>query len=379
MEAAARLFRERGYHNVSIDDVAAAVGLTGPALYRHFRNKHQILAHALTEQLRAVEAVTTRSLAMAAEPEDRVTFFLSELGELVLEREEALLWKRERRHLSGDERVEFREKLRAVLAMALTILRSAYPDRREADLELLSWSVLSVYSNVREYREKLDHGRAKELLEVMARAILACTLEAATGVADTHDPSPREPQGRRERILSTATRLFDANGYNGIGIEGIASEAEMALATVYQNFGGKSEILNAVLTRGAEGLHYVTRHRLGFAKDPEDALDTIVRTYIELALGPHGPLLRIVASDLIYLAGEQQQAIRKSEREYVDEWVATLREVLPNIPVVEARARVQSSIGLVADITPIAAMRSRPHIADELRILVSAVLRSGNL
>ena len=43
-QAAARLFTNRGYHNVSMDDVASAVGLTGPALYRHFSKKHDILA-----------------------------------------------------------------------------------------------------------------------------------------------------------------------------------------------------------------------------------------------------------------------------------------------------------------------------------------------
>ena len=39
LAAAGELFREHGYHNVSVAQVAAAVGITAPALYRHFKNK----------------------------------------------------------------------------------------------------------------------------------------------------------------------------------------------------------------------------------------------------------------------------------------------------------------------------------------------------
>jgi AcrR family transcriptional regulator len=45
--AAAHLFQDFGYQNVSIDRIGAAVGLTGPAVYRHFKGKHDILVHAL--------------------------------------------------------------------------------------------------------------------------------------------------------------------------------------------------------------------------------------------------------------------------------------------------------------------------------------------
>ena len=39
LDAAARLFAERGYHGVSIDDIGAAVGMSGPGFYRHFAGK----------------------------------------------------------------------------------------------------------------------------------------------------------------------------------------------------------------------------------------------------------------------------------------------------------------------------------------------------
>ncbi|MDA8313527.1 MAG: TetR/AcrR family transcriptional regulator [Actinomycetota bacterium] len=47
LACAAQLFAARGFHGVSVDDLGAAAGVTGPALYRHFRAKEDILAELL--------------------------------------------------------------------------------------------------------------------------------------------------------------------------------------------------------------------------------------------------------------------------------------------------------------------------------------------
>lgn len=47
LEAAAPLFARRGFHGVSVDDLGAATGVSGPALYRHFRSKEAILSELL--------------------------------------------------------------------------------------------------------------------------------------------------------------------------------------------------------------------------------------------------------------------------------------------------------------------------------------------
>src|SRR5919198_1904523 len=42
VEAAGRLFGERGYDGARLDDVAAAAGVTKPVLYRHFDSKRDL-------------------------------------------------------------------------------------------------------------------------------------------------------------------------------------------------------------------------------------------------------------------------------------------------------------------------------------------------
>lgn len=47
MAVAAELFAERGFHGVSIAELGAACGFSGPAIYRHFRSKDAVLAAML--------------------------------------------------------------------------------------------------------------------------------------------------------------------------------------------------------------------------------------------------------------------------------------------------------------------------------------------
>jgi AcrR family transcriptional regulator len=43
IRAAAKAFNDRGYHNTSLDDIAAALGVTKPTVYYYVTNKEQLL------------------------------------------------------------------------------------------------------------------------------------------------------------------------------------------------------------------------------------------------------------------------------------------------------------------------------------------------
>lgn len=48
LDTAATLFAKRGFHGVSMHDIGAACGISGPALYKHFTGKDDILTRSLT-------------------------------------------------------------------------------------------------------------------------------------------------------------------------------------------------------------------------------------------------------------------------------------------------------------------------------------------
>lgn len=49
VSVAAGLFAQRGFHGVSIYDLGAALGISGPALYKHFASKDALLAAMLID------------------------------------------------------------------------------------------------------------------------------------------------------------------------------------------------------------------------------------------------------------------------------------------------------------------------------------------
>ncbi|MGY1855603.1 SACE_7040 family transcriptional regulator [Modestobacter sp. SYSU DS0290] len=69
LRAAAQLFAERGARAVGVDDVGAAVGITGPAIYRHFTGKDAMLAEMLLRiSERLLEEGAARVAAAADDP-----------------------------------------------------------------------------------------------------------------------------------------------------------------------------------------------------------------------------------------------------------------------------------------------------------------------
>jgi AcrR family transcriptional regulator len=67
LQAAAQLFAERGARAVGVDDVGAAVGVTGPAIYRHFASKDAMLAEMLLRISERLLAGATECVALAGD------------------------------------------------------------------------------------------------------------------------------------------------------------------------------------------------------------------------------------------------------------------------------------------------------------------------
>lgn len=49
LRQAARLFAERGFRGTSVEDIGAACGVSGPAVYKHFAGKDSLLARLLVD------------------------------------------------------------------------------------------------------------------------------------------------------------------------------------------------------------------------------------------------------------------------------------------------------------------------------------------
>jgi AcrR family transcriptional regulator len=127
--AAAALFRERGYRGTSIDDIGGAVGLTGPALYRHFASKEALLAELLERaldrarrDLDAAEAAGGGPRALLQRIVAAAVAQVADEGELVL------VAAREIGHLGQEARTRIVRGQRGILDAWVEALRRVRPE-----------------------------------------------------------------------------------------------------------------------------------------------------------------------------------------------------------------------------------------------------------
>lgn len=72
LREAARLFAESGYNGVSLEDIGAAVGVSGPAVYRHFTGKQALLGAVLIKVSDDLVTGGTRVASDRSTPEERI-------------------------------------------------------------------------------------------------------------------------------------------------------------------------------------------------------------------------------------------------------------------------------------------------------------------
>jgi AcrR family transcriptional regulator len=148
VEAAGRLFGERGYEATRLDDVAAAAGVTKPILYRHFDSK-QALYLALLERHRDDLGSFAGAIPPQGPPEERLRMVL-ELWFAYVE-VHSYAWKMLFRDTSGgpeiqDFRLEVHARARAVLVEMIRSLSEVPIPRRELEplAELMSMGMASL-------------------------------------------------------------------------------------------------------------------------------------------------------------------------------------------------------------------------------------------
>ncbi len=174
LDAAGHLFAERGYHAVSIDDLGTAVGVSGPALYRHFANKESMLIELL---MTASERLLTGFEATVAHTGDDITT-LRDLIDFhadfaIKERDIIRIQDRELANLPPDANRRVRHLQRTYLAGWQQIVARLRPDLDAADLEVRMHALFGILNST-PYNARLD--AATDVRAVLADAALGALL-----------------------------------------------------------------------------------------------------------------------------------------------------------------------------------------------------------
>jgi AcrR family transcriptional regulator len=148
VEAAGRLFGERGYDGTRLDDVAAAAGVTKPILYRHFASK-MALYLALLERHRGDLGSFAAVIPAKGPPQERLRTVL-EVWVAYVEGH-SYAWKMLFRDAGGGPdieafRLEVHARARTVLVEMIRSLSETPIPRRELEplAELMSMGMASL-------------------------------------------------------------------------------------------------------------------------------------------------------------------------------------------------------------------------------------------
>jgi AcrR family transcriptional regulator len=376
-DAAAELFGRRGYHAVSVQDIACAAGVTGPAVYRHFGSKQDVLTHVLLAGLEVFGQATDEALRDTQDANEALHAMVAAVAALAVERREVTaLWRWQGAHLGKPDQTTIRRAGARIMDRWAAALRAARPDLKPDDADLLCWAALSVFGSVAVHHLSLPRKRFEDLLGTLAMAALSLDdLPAPPAEVNGTALAWRGPS-RREELLSVATRLFRERGYHAVSMEDIGAGAGIAGPSIYRYFAGKADILAAAGYRMADRLRLDAERALGEAADPADALNRLVRSYVDTVLRSNN-LLAVFVTEAVGLTERDAKELLRAQRAYVAEWVRLLQASEPAMGEREARITVHAALTIVNDLTRTPRIATRPGIAAELARLAGAVLRAG--
>ncbi len=172
LEVATELFSRQGYHAVGIDDIGAAAGVTGPAVYRHFQNKDAILRElcntAMTELLAGA-----RRAAQAGDPQHVLNALISvHAGFGSRHRRLVAVYVREHRALSQIALRALRRRQRDYEAIWSEALGQVRSDLGTAEIRGVVTAVLSLINAAAHMPTELDDAAVERLLSAGAAAVL---------------------------------------------------------------------------------------------------------------------------------------------------------------------------------------------------------------
>jgi AcrR family transcriptional regulator len=170
LAAAAELFARHGFHGVGINDIGAAVGISGPALYRHFRSKDAVLGEMLTSISELLLSGAQARVDEAGDPENSISSLIRWQVDFALDNP-ALITVQERDlgNLADTDRQRVRALQRRYVEVWVTTIRRARPEVGEPAARAAAHALFGLINST-PHSAHLDRAQMSDLLAAMAYA-----------------------------------------------------------------------------------------------------------------------------------------------------------------------------------------------------------------
>jgi AcrR family transcriptional regulator len=167
--AAARLFSVHGYHSVGINDISAELGLSGPAIYRHYKSKEALLIAVFNDVISSqleqardlVSSIVDAREAMDAIIQNHIDFVFDQT-------ENFLLWRTEFRSLPEADRHRLRYLQRLYTEEWVRTVRKLRPELDDDRIRAICDATIALLQSPTEYHSALAREDLAALLASMA-------------------------------------------------------------------------------------------------------------------------------------------------------------------------------------------------------------------
>ncbi|SNQ47670.1 DNA-binding transcriptional regulator, AcrR family [Frankia canadensis] len=351
--AASGLFYRSGYPNVSTEEIAASVGITAGALYRHFRSKEELLARTLSESFDRAAVVTGRGGA-------DLTQVVGDLAAISARRRElGVLWTRESRYLSSAVRAPMRKHFFLFLDRLVDAIAADRPEVGRRHAEVLAWCTLAVLTSPSYHDVAMSEDAAAALLTGLALAVCRTQVPTERGrdAGSGGGSAPGLPPGnRREALLVAAARMFAERGYQGVTTEEIGAAVGVSSAALYRHFATKADLLVTIVTRATTAMQLAMSGSLARAGTPEAGLTNAAGAYLDFVMS-HPDLVTVLVTESPSLPEDHRGRVRTITQTYAGEWLRLLRAVRPELDRATALYRVHAVLTMVNDVARTAPLR----------------------
>ncbi|MGV9667271.1 TetR/AcrR family transcriptional regulator [Nocardia niigatensis] len=348
----AAAFGSLGYHGVSMEDIAARLGISSAALYRHYPSKYALFREELLRlaQLTAA-AATPPDESEGLSPRERLDRVLDRLiAETIANRATVTLVRWERRYLDDTDRRTLEEQFTAALATLRALIADVRPELDGHSRAVRAVSLLSVISSIGDHHATLPAKSLTALLHSACDAIVATELPPEGTVAEAPRAVEIPQSFKHELLLKKAVELFHARGYPNVSVEDIAAAADLSAASaVYRYYRSKGDLLAAAFRRAADRVSGAIGPAVASSSSPAEAMSKLVDLYVAGSFAER-ELTFVYYAEFGHVAPEERTMLRNVQRLIVTEWVRLLVAVRPELSDGEARILVQAAFGLVVDL-----------------------------
>jgi AcrR family transcriptional regulator len=340
---AARLFRVHGYHGVGVDDIGAAAGITGPAIYRHFRGKQELLVASVE---RMVEILSEESVSMTDGSPPSLSDLSKATVRLCLEHRDLMaVYTGGVRLLPQPLRNRVAKQQARFARVWHRALGAVHEGISHQEVEARISSALGIALLPLSYDTPNEGGDHGSHLVAMTLAALRAQIEG-----DRELPPPRyiptvRGAARRDRVLTEAIKLFREQGYAAVSVEAIGAAAGLDQSSVYRHYANKDDILLAGLLAGADALE-ASVAAIERDAPPDRRLDWLVGGYVDAAL-VNRDLISVWVTESSHLTGPSSKRVRQRQRAYIDVWANALQSGGTGLDARAAHLATRSVFALV--------------------------------